>query len=463
MRLTIMIGKDDEPYTNGDIVKGCVNLSLIRDSRLDHIDISLRGKACVRLKEQWSKTTHQRYVHGEHTFLKMSHPVECSDLRHIGTVRRPNAYETPFTFTIPNELLPYACCCGARKHGVTNERHYDLPPTFDGTRKGAKVLYAIKVRFRIRFADGMSKTIEQEKEVRILPSSAATRDNMGKPQILAEPETQSIQAAESNGSHGRLEAFTSDRANWQLDLKPESREIQVASVPINLRYRPFQTSHAPPTIREATFTFFGITTWRSVPDRTTSDVSIPQNCQRQAMAIRPEKIILQGLVWTTQTRKEPTSYHLTKASETMMTDSKPIRVQHIDSHFYTTTFNLPIRFRPSPTGLSIHELLPPTFSSCSISRAYNLRVKISFEARGSERGLWPCGRKIPGTLQRGFDRSSLAVEVPVTIRYGRQGTQATIESSSIDTLSGLTEIPWIDGMTDHTGREDPPVYTPTLR
>lgn len=467
MRTAIIINDNDQPYTNGDVVKGIVDLALNGDTRLVTIDISLRGTASVRLKDYRSTVSHQRYVHGEHTFLRILHPTERPSLRQILKTNRGRACKIPFASTIPDELLPYACNCAGGRCSNRNEQHRYLPPTFNGTRDGAKIAYAIHVHLKLRLADGTSKSVEKEREICIIPSFEAKGSRMEKLRNFVQPPKDMAGAEVTKGSCGRLEAFISGPVDLQLDLHAGWEHAREPSVPIELRYQPSKPSGPPPAIRKATLSLFSTTSLDVAPDQVTSNVSNPRRSRRKATSIHPETIRLRGLAWTRQRWRSASSQPFEtprQQSCNVLTNISTRRCARDDDlPIYSTTLRLPIRLPPDQKKANGYKLLPPSFSSCSISRNYSLQIDISFTASSADNGRWACGRVVPEAVRQVLNRSVLELEVPIHIVYNRPCVESVVYGRDSDTFGGMMKDPWPETLADSPPEEDPPAYSPVMR
>lgn len=66
------------------------------------------------------------------TFLKMRQPIDAQSYPPTKTLAAGNTYKYPFTFVVPERLLPQACR-HAKKHGHVEQAHTLLPPTLGDT------------------------------------------------------------------------------------------------------------------------------------------------------------------------------------------------------------------------------------------------------------------------------------------------------------------------------------------
>ena len=358
-------------YSTHDAVEGLVSLKFHRDTNIDHLRINFLGKASVCLKDGRQNPTTAQYFQGEQTFLRMEQPIDAKDLPSNGIALGRRKYRLPFEFTIPETLLPHACNCRPLENGQAGNDHLPLPPTFDSRRQSGSLLsgtysnqgriyYVVQVTFRIRFSDGTTRTIQEEKEIKVRPTSrkldiiAAPEASRHKP-MISQP-----QLGDFEGKAGELQAYT----NQPLILttspcSPTSTPNTSLLTPLTLIYQPSHSGERPPIVDKVSMNLLCTTSFSAVERSTSHKRSGCRPIQASHTGTkRLRSINLAGLIWTKQQGATTPSL---RARETA----------------YSTTLQLPITIHSDPKVDDAGAPLP-SFSTCSISRSYGIECSIAY-------------------------------------------------------------------------------------
>lgn len=434
---------DDHTYTTGELIDGYFGCKLKKDMSADDFNISLFGRAHVRLKDNRLRQT-QGHVVGTHTFLRMSQPIESTCRPQHGSARRERTSTIAFSFTLPERLLPYACTCTAGLEGQTDD-HLGLPPSFgssasgkpfsgENTAKDAQVIYTIEVRFRMHFFHGSSEIIRKSREICVVPSGLA-KSTDDKTDIFDAGILGPLRAAPvsrvADSPLGRLEVTMAARLD--LELPPQrlcTAAGAMASVPMHLTFRPTRINSSPPIVEDVAITIFSTTSWgRARKDEAYSKGVPDQGWQQRTQKIRLPKVRLDGLVWT----KHPCQYDQ-------------------DAPVYSTTFRLPIQLSnsPKPRGLNRASFFLPAFSSCTVSRRYSIGLDFSYRAA--------CASSVRRHL---VQRSHLMLDAPMRVFYPQQSLPET--KGRWDGALRSAESKVAEEIQIEAAEQVPPAYTPVLR
>lgn len=451
MQLRVDICDDPRAYTNGDVIKGHVRLSYRKDTVIDGFEINFLGTSSIHLKDRRLRSTPKRHLHGTHTFLKMSQPIETNELPIDGIARRGRKYLIPFSFAVPDTLLSYACSCAA---GCSEKAHLMLPPSSLGpsatknplckalNSQDATVTYVVEVRFKRYFSDGTSKVFRTEKEVFVTPSGETTPPIDSTNEDPNHDRYHSLDAVLTGHSvdvgFGRIHA--SIIASPSLELDRESlgnARFQMFSLPVELQFQPSGLRDPPLADVEVKMKLLTTTAWGARPNKKSpKSRELPSLQAQRTEKTSLKSVSLNGLAWTRQAsgRSPPT---------------------------YSTAFRLPMNL-PKRTKAGMYQLPEPTFTSCTISRSHRIKLDFSFEAASTAQAK---AGELPGVVQslqqRLTPRAHLKAKVPLHVYYG--GLLKSLEDYGMDSVCRLQRKSIDDLHIASVEEQSPPAYTPVLR
>ena len=478
---------EDRPgfYSTHDVIQGHVSLEFKKDTIIDELSIILEGRASVRLEEHVLLSPKAGHIVGNHTFLRLSHPIESVDLSEHRLACGQQSYTIPFAFTVPDALLPYACSNTAANGNAIRRAHLLLPPSLGTSQtngvfsddlgpKKAKVTYTIHVKVRKQLPRCVAIPLQKARLVCVIP----TRDE--EPPVLVEGnDTHYRLLHEKDISRGpsvvgkavgRLIATVSELPAFLLPHPGAAdSSIPALTAAVNLRFHSVRLGEPPPQLRSVTiklhsFTFFGALVAGTIPKP--GDFQENRTGHTQYMnTTRLEECLVNDVKWSTRgpTDVEANLRHRSRSSSTATTLPYPTPIStNEQSSYYTASLQIPIRLPRRSSDQSEQKLFTPTFSSCIISRAYSLELKISYKAasatshetsketttaRSMARCLTPC--------------SHLTLRVPLQIRLPAAPThpaRASVQSDSVS--SDVNREQSSDGLDNMSAEERPPAYTP---
>ena len=405
-------------YSTFDEIKGLVEFKFEADIDLEELQITFEGQTLTYVEKIASTAPTTGRTTGRHTFLKLFQPVDTDLLPSDGLLRGGITYSVPFTFVVPDRLLPYICCHKVQDDSVRRD-HIQLPPTLgDATTSGdghvlmddlspamARITYGIRARATTRLANGrLVELAEKMERIRIVPGRAEEP-----PRVISDEQADYVMRKEKSvrkglfkiGKIGRLTAETTQPSSLRLPY-PSTRtsEPVTTMTTIKLRFDPLTLGIQPPQLgsllsKLRAYTFFGAAPYRMIPEVHKNDN------WSNLHGIYPESIELssRNLSTVSWTAHDPNSDPLSPTNSNSSTSRRP-SVFSIASNtfpspskthdptlpFYTASILVPISLPSSTTttkGSSRPKTFVPSFHSCIVSRLYTLEFHLSYHTPGS--------------------------------------------------------------------------------
>ncbi|KAF2758717.1 hypothetical protein EJ05DRAFT_476029, partial [Pseudovirgaria hyperparasitica] len=384
-------------YSTMDKIEGTVNITATQDTRFDELDITFVG-ICKTYVDRLTSTPSLGggRTTATHRFLRLSQPINEEDLPHPRIFAAGQTYKFPFTFVVPQHLLPRAC-----SHKVDNDTvrdaHLRLPPSMgdpevsgfasnlldDMAPEMAKVLYVIKVRgLQYRPEDDEALiVVDRVRKVRIKPAfeeqPPLSVDVAGASDYRLR-QVKTIRKGLLKGKSGTLIMEASQPKPLHL---PGARTGE-APVPIStvakvvLRFDPTDDSQQPPKLGSLTSRLKVITFHSSVPrtcfpvkSTLAYDISQGYYCMALPLASR----CIANTQWERQDGSSSPVFRRDSAASTVESSLTGIPAPSDNYHgktFYTARILVPIT-------LPYNKNFLPTFHSCLISRTYTLSLSLS--------------------------------------------------------------------------------------
>lgn len=378
-------------YTTLDKIEGIVSISAPVDLNFDDIHITFQGASRTYVERVATTASINARSNAYHNFLRLSQPIKETDLPGDRVLKAGQTYKFPFTFVVPDKLLPQSCT-----HVRDNERvldaHLQLPSSLgdpmmasdgkvlldDLTPAMAVISYAIRVIIIRRSQEGRSKPsvlIDSVKKLRIIPAvheappmplSGTTDDDYT---MRKEKE---LKKGLFKGKLGKLTVETIQPSSLRL---PFTRSNTLTSpvttmAVVNVRFDPLEESTKPPRLgnlvaKLKVSTIFATTALRDFPCRANSYV---YDSQRGVFveSINLSSRNVESAQWTQHNTRERHNSAISISGEL----SSP----SASKAFWTSQILVPINL---PTNA---KTFVPTFHSCLISRVYSLDLNLGVHA-----------------------------------------------------------------------------------
>ena len=324
------------------------------------------------------------------TFLKLTQPIPDNAYPQPRILKAGQTYQFPFTFNVPNQLLPKSCGHRCETRGV-REAHLQLPPSLgdkdlnaasgvpadDLSPDMAKIIYSIRTVFvRVRDSDSR-ETIVAEKSKRVRVVAAAEEQP---PVSLAANlqdyrfrEEKNIKKNMFTGRQGRLVMESVQPKSLHLPNPNSPGDGRVTTLAtIMLRFDPAtETSQLPRlsclTTKLKAWTHYASSVRHNYPTKVQTVTDMTQGVHSDTILLSCRNI--ETVEWTkhTSTSARRTSTNWTPAPSSSFEPSGP---------FYTASILVPIDL---PTTA---KTFVPSFYSCIISRTYALDVTLGIHMAG---------------------------------------------------------------------------------
>ena len=403
-------------YSTFDEIKGLVEIKFEADIELEELQITFEGQTLTYVEKIASTAPTTGRTTGRHTFLKLFQPVDTDKLPSDGLLRGGTTYSIPFTFVVPDRLLPYVCSHKVQDDSVRKD-HIQLPPTLgDAATSGdghilmddlapamSRISYGIRARATTRLANGrLVELAEKMERIRVVPGRAEEP-----PKVIDEEQADYVMRKEKSvrkglfkiGKIGRLTAETTQPNSLRLPHPSKRTSEPVTTMTtINLRFDPLTLATQPPQLgslvsKLRAYTFFGAAPYRMIPEVHKNDNwsnlhgIYPESVELSSRNLStvswtahdPNSDPLSPATTNSSTSRRPSTFSITSA-----TFLSPSKTHDPTLPFYTASILVPISL-PSHTtkGSSRPKTFVPSFHSCIVSRLYTLELHLSYHTPGS--------------------------------------------------------------------------------
>ncbi|KAF1914163.1 arrestin [Ampelomyces quisqualis] len=396
-------------YSTMDTLEGTVTIVAAHDTMFEDIDIAFVGTSQVFVDTLTTTPSMTGRTEADHRFLVLRQPIPESDFPSPRMFEAGVTYEFPFTFTIPNLLLPKSC-----SHQVSSDHvrdcHLMLPPSLgdpdlagfgstlldDMAPAMSKITYAIKVRIaQQRGTEGISILGEKSKKVRIKPALIEQPPlNIDGNKEYRPRQEKTVRKGLFKGKLGTLSAAAIQPAALVI---PGARTTH--NTPINtmakllLRFDPIEESSAPPKLGSLSTklkvtTYYASSPRQNFPSRMTVGFDVSQGAYSENIAL--STLCIASAQWEKQTAAANVALQeslerrdsgisdystMSNAQAAFTTGILPSSKDYKNSTFYTTQILVPVT-------LPLTKNFIPTFHSCLVSRTYTLGIH--FSAHGTQ-------------------------------------------------------------------------------
>jgi len=469
----VLDGKDEfiRTYSTFDQISGHVQLKFEKDTLINDLNIVFEGQAQTYVEKVATASPTTGRTTGKHTFLRVQQPISPDSLPENMFATANTTYTLPFSFIVPDRLLPYVC-----SHKVTNdevkEEHLQLPPSIgdpmlsgagntlmdDLAPEMAKIGYSIKARVGKASPTTGRLLDSEEKIVRIRIVSAREE---GPPLSIDEESTSYILRKEKNVRKGvfkigkklgRLSAEVAQPRSLRLPAPTNAERSPVTTMAaVTLRFDPATQQEQPPQMANLAaklkaYTFFGAAAYRFIPEVSRCDnwstvhglypETVTLSCRNIGSVVwtkhNPENTKRTGSKEQNELDRRDSNLSTASSASSSSSASIPCASSSYDSSlpFYTAKVLVPVSLphtstsgdetqttsTKSPVSLNRNSkriIFTPTFHSCIISRTYALELGLSFHPASSS-----------GSSTNALTHSSMTLRTPIQI--SQEGTNAPL-------------------------------------
>ncbi|KAL2001015.1 hypothetical protein VTN02DRAFT_2346 [Thermoascus thermophilus] len=408
-----LLGQTDglvNSYTTWDTIRGDVTVAVEHDTPFDDVEITFEGSSRASI-ERAGASGYAGRSSSSHTFLKLRQPMDETAYPHPRVFESGRVYKFPFTFVVPDQLLPQSC-----SHPKTNshiqQAHTQLPPSLgdpmlsgdrvnlldDMTPQMCQISYAIKVSISRRplAEQGPARTLAAvAKKVRIIPAA----DEQPPLNVPDDSEDYCLRREKDvkkgllRGKLGRLVMAASQPKPLQLSVPAKSDSTRPASTvaTVHLRFDPVHDEQ-PPKLgtlwsKLKASTFYSTTAWRDFAARSPALAWSPDS------GVYSETVPLSSrCIASVQWEKHTVGGDLSRRASMQSTSSAESiagpSASYSGDFFYTASILVPITLPAEKTFV-------PTFHSCLVSRIYTLELCVSYHTPNATVLSPTCSLKVP--------------------------------------------------------------------
>lgn len=357
-----------------------------------------------------------------HPFVKLRQPIDPSTYPEPREFKPLETYIYPFTFVVPDVLLPHAC-----NHHTSNPHlqtaHMQLPPSlgdpmFSGDGKSmindmspmmSEIAYRIKASVIKKGSSGIKPPfnylLSVAKKLRVIPASIEQP-----PLEIICNNTDGYRTR--NEKHIRKTLLGGGKAGHLVVAAAQPKPLQLPApggcgtygantpasthVKLNLRFDPANDSEQPPRLRSIqsklkVSTFYATVAWRDFPSKEIA-TSFNNTCHGvYSETLNLSSLCVAAAQWEKHDRSEISINDSRRSS--VLSDSSSSAVSNLTSFpsasssysgktFYTASIVVPI-------SLPTNRTFVPTFHSCLTSRVYKLNLSLSYQSSASFMPLSP--------------------------------------------------------------------------
>lgn len=375
-------------YTTLDKIKGQVTITAPYDTSFDQIYITLEGsvKTFVEKIATASPTNHR--TEAFQIFLRLVQPMDMDVFSESRVIKAGRTYKFPFTFVVPEKLLPQSC---AHRDASAEVRdvHRNLPPSLgdpmtaslnnalldDMAPEMGVVSYAITVRISHGRGTTGKQIIGAEsfKKLRIVPAVDEQPPIMvygGVKDDYRPRKEKEIRKGLFKGKLGTLTMESAQPKSLRLHaLNSQSTCSITTMATVDVRFDPVEEGAKPPRLNTLSTklkvaTFFSSVPMSELPSKTTDFH------YSSTRGVHVETVPLSSRCVASAQWERHAPQVLARRDSAFSSISAPAIPDPPSSHaaksFYTAQILVPITL---PKGSKV---FVPTFYSCLISRVYSL-------------------------------------------------------------------------------------------
>ncbi|KAI9806409.1 MAG: hypothetical protein M1833_003596 [Piccolia ochrophora] len=389
-------------YTTLDTLEGEVAITAQQDARFDEIGITFEGSTKTYVEKLSTVSAAANRVEASHNFLKLSQPIDESTLPQPRIAEAGKTYRFPFTFVVPEQLLPHICVHRCESNQV-HDAHLRLPPSLgegvfgiDGSIHTddlapvmTRISYAIKVRVT-RFRDSDNRTIllaDKSRKVHIVPAfeEEAPVEAVATSSDFVLRQEKKIRKGLFKGKLGALTMQAAQTKSLRL-APPKAIAGPVTTMAmVEMRFDPATPTTVPPKFglmaaRIKASTYYAGKPMSEFPSRDNTVWNIDRGLYQTSLQLSSRCV--ESAKWTMHDPSESTAPSSPRRGSVFSTSStlsgtsssstlpEPSSRYQAGSPFYTARILVPI-------ALPKKKFLPPTFHSCLVARTYQLELALA--------------------------------------------------------------------------------------
>ncbi|MCJ1311075.1 hypothetical protein MMC25_004745 [Agyrium rufum] len=397
-------------YTTLDKIQGTVSFTAPCDLSFEDVHITFQGHSRTYVEKVATTSPTTGRTQASHYFLRLVQPLDQSLIPADRIARAGTTYVFPFTFVVPERLLPQSCTHGSRNAQIL-EAHQLLPPTFgDPLTSGdgvslkddlapdmTKISYGIRVIVTRRSETNNKPLIISDamKRLRIIPAveeEPPLSVHSGKDEDYKLRKEKDLKKGLFKGKLGKLTVEAQQPKSLRLPHLRSTEHCPITTMAVlNLRFDPAEDGSQPPKLgslvaKLKSSTFFSSTPLNDFPNRSmhwmydTNRGVFADTCSLSGRNV-------ESASWTFVDPTSPSSSvpespeMVRRASATSISAAQPVNITppaeiSATAPYYRAQVLVPITL-PDSTKSFV-----PTFHSCLVSRVYTLDLTLSVHNSG---------------------------------------------------------------------------------
>ncbi|KAH6643014.1 hypothetical protein C7974DRAFT_114854 [Boeremia exigua] len=414
-------------YSTMDTISGYVAITAQADTQFEDIDIAFVGTSHTFVDRVTTSPSITGRAESSHRFLTLRQPLDHTCFPTPRIFEAGKTYKFPFTFNIPERLLPRACTHDVVADHV-RDQHLMLPPTFgDPDLSGfgstllddlapdmSKIIYGVKVRIAQRgISDNIHILAERVKKVRVKPAFDEQAPlNIDNNTEYKPKQEKTIKKGFFKGKLGTLTARTMQPKPFNIPGARTSDNKPITTIAkLVLRFDPAEEGAQPPALgslhtKLKVTTYYATTPRQNLPSRTHLTYDVSQGIYAESVALN--SLCISKAKWEAHTaasnpapesftRRDSGISDCSTASDSANAFATGVLVpssNYKNGTFYTAQILVPVTLTEKKNFI-------PTFHTCLISRIYtlglqfapeggssfNLKVPVQICADGSDTGI----------------------------------------------------------------------------
>ncbi|KAL8797005.1 MAG: hypothetical protein Q9195_000776 [Heterodermia aff. obscurata] len=389
-------------YTSLDEIGGEVSITAPSSIAFDQVYITFEGSAKTSIEKVASTAPTTGKTEAFQSFLRLVQPIDDAVFPEPRVFEEGHKYTFPFTFNVPEQLLPQSCT-HPRESDVVHEEHLHLPPSLGdplvASEDGKTLLddmapdmgvisYALKVRItKGRGPNGKHLILNEEsRRLRVIPASHEAPPlsvQGGQIDDYRLRKEKDIKKGMFKGKLGRLTMESVQPKSLRLPpVRGEARCPITTMATVNLRFDPANENAEPPRLNQLNAklkvsTFFASVPMKEIPARA-NDFHYSSTRGIYTDTVNLSSRCLGSVQWeyhstiSTPIRRDSAFSTLSGRGTAMPSPSE----SYNGKSFYTATILVPITISKG------NKTFTPTFHSCLVSRVYGLCLQLSAHGPG---------------------------------------------------------------------------------
>ncbi|KAH3012430.1 hypothetical protein KXW60_009119 [Aspergillus fumigatus] len=376
-------------YTTKDQIEGTVTIRVDHDTRFEDVEITFEGTARTSVE----RAAYPGRTGAYQTFLKLRQPIDDAAYPTPRILESGRAYQFPFTFVVPDRLLPHVCT-HSKINAHVERSHTLLPPTLgdpmlasngktlldDMVPEMCQISYMIRVVVNNKpdgESDARKSLASAGKKVRIIPTvdEEPPLNVFEGDDVYCTRKEKDVKRGLMRAKLGRLVVAASQPKPIQLTAPQYETKESVGTVAtIHLRFDPVG-NEAPPRLgsvwsRLRVSTYYAAVPWEDYPSALSATMWAQVGKSVYTETVPLSTLCVASAQWTKHSASSPvrrSSLESTSSSESLTGPSASFS----RSTYYTASVVVPV-------SLPASKAFVPTFYSCLISRMYTLDLSISY-------------------------------------------------------------------------------------